>query len=46
MSASPTRHPDLVRVFKAIYDDPKWWWDEYDMCEKLVDVKEGFQFWR
>jgi tryptophan 2,3-dioxygenase len=40
------RHPDLVPVFKAIYDDPKRWWDAYDMCEKLVDIEEGFQLWR
>lgn len=40
------RHPALVPVLKAIYDDPKWWWDEYDMCEKLVDVEEAFQLWR
>jgi tryptophan 2,3-dioxygenase len=41
-----TRHAGLVPVFKAIYDDPKRWWDAYDMCEKLVDVEEGFQLWR
>ncbi len=40
------RHPDLVPVFKAIYDDPARWWDAYDMCEKLVDVEESFQLWR
>ena len=40
------RHPDLVPVFKAIYDDPKRWWDAYDMCEKLVDIEESFQLWR
>jgi tryptophan 2,3-dioxygenase len=40
------RHPDVVPVFKAIYDDPKRWWDAYDMCEKLVDIEEGFQLWR
>lgn len=41
-----TRNPDLVPVFKTIYDDPRRWWDAYDMCEKLVDVEEGFQLWR
>jgi tryptophan 2,3-dioxygenase len=41
-----TRHPDLLAVFKAIYDDPARWWDAYDMCEKLVDIEEGFQLWR
>jgi len=35
-----------VTVFKTIYDDPKRWWDAYDMCEKLVDVEESFQLWR
>jgi tryptophan 2,3-dioxygenase len=40
------RNPDLVPVFKTIYDDPQHWWDAYDMCEKLVDVEEGFQLWR
>ena len=40
------RHPDLVPVFKTIYDDPARWWDAYDMCEKLVDVEESFQLWR
>jgi len=39
-------HPDLVPVFKTIYDDPRQWWDAYDMCEKLVDVDESFQLWR
>jgi tryptophan 2,3-dioxygenase len=40
------RDPDLVAVFKTIYDDPRRWWDAYDMCEKLVDVEESFQLWR
>jgi tryptophan 2,3-dioxygenase len=40
------RNPDLVPVLKMIYDDPRRWWDAYDMCEKLVDVEEGFQLWR
>ena len=39
-------HPGVVQVFKTIYDDPSHWWDAYDMCEKLVDVEEGFQLWR
>lgn len=40
------RNPELVAVFKRIYDDPQRWWDAYDMCEKLVDVEESFQLWR
>ena len=40
------RNPELVAAIKAIYDDPRSWWDEYDMCEKLVDIEEAFQLWR
>jgi len=40
------RSAALVEVFKTIYDDPKRYWDAYDMCEKLVDVEENFQLWR
>ncbi len=40
------RNPDLVPVFKTIYDDPDGWWDAYEMAEKLVDVEESFQLWR
>jgi len=40
------RHPAVVRVFKAIYEDPQNFWAEYDMCEKLVDLEENFQLWR
>jgi len=40
------RNPDLVPVFKTIYDNPDRWWDAYEMAEKLVDVEEGFQLWR
>ncbi len=40
------RNPDLVAVFKTIYDAPEQWWDAYDMCEKLVDMEESFQLWR
>ncbi|HTP46690.1 MAG TPA: tryptophan 2,3-dioxygenase family protein [Casimicrobiaceae bacterium] len=40
------RNVELVPVLRTIYDDPRRWWDAYDMCEKLVDVEEGFQLWR
>ncbi|HYR00036.1 MAG TPA: tryptophan 2,3-dioxygenase family protein [Casimicrobiaceae bacterium] len=40
------RNPELVAVFKTIYDDPERWWDAYEMAEKLVDVEESFQLWR
>jgi tryptophan 2,3-dioxygenase len=40
------RHPGVVQVFKAVYEDPERHWNEYDMCEKLVDLEENFQLWR
>jgi tryptophan 2,3-dioxygenase len=40
------RHPGVVAVFKAIYEDTERHWAEYDMCEKLVDVEENFLLWR
>lgn len=40
------RNPDLIPVFKRIYDHPRRYWLEYDLCEKLVDVEESFQLWR
>ncbi|HVO87124.1 MAG TPA: tryptophan 2,3-dioxygenase [Casimicrobiaceae bacterium] len=46
VTQSYARNADLVPVFKTIYDDPRHWWDAYDMCEKLVDVEEAFALWR
>ncbi|MEB3187853.1 MAG: tryptophan 2,3-dioxygenase [bacterium] len=40
------RRPELVGVFKTIYENPETWWDAYEMCEKLVDVEVAFQTWR
>ena len=45
-SQAYVRNPDLVPVFKVIYEDARQWWDAYDMCEKLVDIEETFQLWR
>lgn len=39
-------NPDLIPVFKTIYDDPSPHWDAYEMCEKLVDVEQQFALWR
>jgi len=40
------RDPEVVAVFKAIYEDPDTHWDVYEMCEKLVDVEVAFHIWR
>jgi len=46
LSGPPPHHPGLIAVFKQIYEDPKRYWDAYEMCEKLVDVDEQFAIWR
>jgi tryptophan 2,3-dioxygenase len=40
------RHPDVVQAFRRIYEHTEQFWDEYEMCEKLVDVEQRFQLWR
>jgi tryptophan 2,3-dioxygenase len=40
------KNPAVVRVFRRIYENTDRYWDEYEMCEKLVDVEERFQLWR
>jgi tryptophan 2,3-dioxygenase len=40
------KNEELVQVFRQIYENPKKYWDAYEMCEKLVDVEEYFQLWR
>ncbi|MBT8130779.1 MAG: tryptophan 2,3-dioxygenase [Gammaproteobacteria bacterium] len=39
-------NPAIVQVFKRIYENPRKYWDAYDVCEKLVDLEENFQLWR
>ena len=40
------RVPELVPVFKRIYENAREFWPEYHLCEQLVDVEESFQLWR
>jgi len=40
------KSPAVLEVFRVIYEDTERYWNEYDMCEKLVDVEERFQLWR
>jgi len=40
------RDDAVMAVFRRIYESPDQFWDEYEMCEKLVDVEERFQLWR
>jgi len=40
------RHPELVTVFRHIYEHTDQHWSAYHLCEQLVDVEESFQLWR
>jgi len=41
-----TKDDGVTAAFKRIYDAPKSHWEAYEMCEKLVDLEDNFQFWR
>jgi len=40
------RDAGVTAVFRRIYESTAQHWDEYEMCEKLIDVEERFQLWR
>lgn len=38
--------PELVPVFRSIYENAADNWAEYEACEELVDLEDNFQLWR
>jgi tryptophan 2,3-dioxygenase len=38
--------PDLVPVFRRVYESTGTPWGVYEACESLVDLEDGFQLWR
>lgn len=40
------RDPELLPVFKRIYEDVDAHWAAYHLCEDLVDLESQFQLWR
>jgi len=38
--------PEVVAALKTIYEDSDKFWDEYEMCEALMDIANNFHFWR
>ncbi len=41
-----TAHPQVLAVFKTIYEDPHAHWDFYEMAEKLIDIDEAYSLWK
>ncbi len=39
-------HPELVAVFRVIYENATLHWGAYEACEELVDLEDNFQLWR
>jgi tryptophan 2,3-dioxygenase len=39
-------HPELVHMFRRIYESPHESWEAYHACEDLVDLEDNFQAWR
>ncbi|MBB5209191.1 tryptophan 2,3-dioxygenase [Chiayiivirga flava] len=40
------RSEALIPVYKRIYENTEEFWEEYHLCEQLVDVETNFQIWR
>lgn len=40
------RDPELIPVFKRIYEHTRVYWEAYHLCEQLVDLETNFQLWR
>ena len=38
--------PELVPVFRRVYEHSHEFWEAYETCEELVDLEENMQFWR
>lgn len=46
VSKAWTFTPELLPVFKQIYESNGDNWRVYEACEELVDLEDNFQFWR
>jgi tryptophan 2,3-dioxygenase len=46
VSRAWVEQPELIPVYKAIYEDVDSHWEEYATCEDLVDLEDAFQLWR
>jgi tryptophan 2,3-dioxygenase len=46
VSLAHVYEPDLVPVFRRIYENAHQHWEAYEACEEFVDLEENFQLWR
>ena len=46
VSLAYTYTPELLPMFREIYENTHEHWEAYEACEELVDLEENFQFWR
>jgi len=37
---------DVVELLKEVYDNRRQYWQQYEMCEALMDIENNVQFWR
>ncbi|MBS0214296.1 MAG: tryptophan 2,3-dioxygenase [Proteobacteria bacterium] len=45
-SIAHANDPELLPVFRNIYEHTDQYWREYQLCEDLVDLETQFQLWR
>jgi tryptophan 2,3-dioxygenase len=38
--------PELVPLFRRVYESDETPWGVYEACESLVDIEDNFQYWR
>ena len=36
----------MVAVLRTVYEDRRSYWQQYEMCEALMDMESNVQFWR
>jgi tryptophan 2,3-dioxygenase len=46
LTTAHTFSPELVPVFRRIYENAPEYWEAYEACEEFVDLEENFQLWR
>lgn len=39
-------NPGVIAALKLIYENTEQYWDEYEVCEALMDVANNFHYWR